>query len=348
MSNIPKREIPLRDLFLTIGDYFRAGLRHWWVLMIGGLIFGLYQGYTARKQATAYAAPLTFVLNEDQGGNRMGGLLGQFGLGGGSSSGASPEKIIALAKSQKLLHSLLLDTVAVKGQTDRLANHLIKAYNLVETLELPENRRSIVHQDIELMSEEEKGLLKMMYGFVLDETKQILQVSNNDDTGILTINATTVSQPISLAISYGLYEKLSKFYTEESTGNSRATVARLRVKADSVATALNAAEYRLAGMMDTRLGALQRRDLVRQAQLDRQVQLLNLTYAEVLRNLETASFALSTKTPFFQTVDVPFTPLFPKRANWKKKLLSGGAIGAFLGFLLVGAVKFYRDVMADK
>lgn len=348
MNSPPTREIPLRNIFLTVGDYLRAGLRYWWVLVLFGVGLGVYRAYVARETKTKYYAALTFVLNENQTNRGVGGILGQFGLGGGQGGGATPDKIIALAKSQKLINELLLDTITVEGRDDRLANHLIGVYDLVEEWSLREERRRIVNGQISTMTEPEKALLKRMYSFVTGEAYGVLSVKVNDDTGILTLTVVTRSQPVSLAICYGLYDKLSRFYTEESTGNSRATVERLRLKSDSVAAALNAAEYRLARAVDTRLGALQRRDLVRQYQLEREVQILNVTYAEVLRNLETATFALSTKTPFFQTIDEPFTPLYNEEPNWKEELIYGGLLGAFAGFVLVSIVKFYRDVMADQ
>lgn len=339
------REIPLRTVFLTVGDYLRNGLRWWWVLLLVGVAYGAYTAYTVRQEQAVYIAPLTFVLNEETGGRPAGGILGQLGLGSGVSSGASPDKIIALAKSQQIVHDLLLDSVAVEGNRDRLANHLIGAYDLVEKWELPEGQRAIVNGSIATMTEKEKNLLKLVHFFLIDANEGIIAVSSDENTGILSLRVATPQQDISLAIAYGLYENLSQFYTEESTGNSRATVERMQEKADSLSGVLSRAEYRLANMVDSRLGATQRRDLVRVAQAEREIQILNLTYAEVLRNLETARFALSTRTPFFQTVDVPFTPLYAIRQNWRKKGLYGVLTGAFIGFLLVSVGKFYGDVM---
>lgn len=345
MSESTTREIPLRDIFLTIGDYLRAGLRFWWVLLLAGLAFAAWRGWKAKQEEPLYSATLTFVLNEDSGRPAAGGILGQLGLGGGGGAGTSPDKITALAKSQKIIHGLLLDTVVIDGVADRMVNHVIATYRLVDEWLLPEGRRMIRNGTLETMTEKEKSLLKKMHFFLLSEEEEIITFGSNEDTGILSLKVKSRKQDLSLALSYGMYDRLSAFYTKESTGNSRATVQRLRVKSDSVGAALSAAEYQLAALMDTRLGAMQRRDLVRQAQAERRVQLLNLTHAEVLRNLETASFALSTQTPFFQTVDVPFSPIRGFQPDWQKSALTGLAIGAFLGFLLIAAFKFYRDVM---
>lgn len=348
MDKSSTREIPLRTVFLTIGDYLRNGLRFWWVLLLVGIAYGAYSAYTARAEVAVFPARLTFVLNEESGAGGAGGILGRLGLGGGGGGGgASPGKIIALAQSQQIMHNTLLDSVTIDGTNDRMANHMIRIYELADKWELPEGKHALVNATIETMTEAEKNLLKQLHYFVNTGEEDILLVKNDEETNIMTLLAKTPDQQMSLSLAYGVYENLSRFYTEESTGNSRATVERLQVKSDSVATMLSRAEYRLANMMDSRLGAMQRRDLVRRGQAEREVQILNLTYAEVLRNLETARFALSTHTPFFQTVDVPFTPLYAIRKNWKKTGFYGILTGAFLGFLLVSAGKFYFDVMRD-
>ena len=349
MTPPPSREIPLREVFLTVGDYLRWILRHWYLPLLLGLAYGAYRAYVAREAHTDYYAQLTFVLNEESNrGGGVGGLLGQFGLGGAATGGTTPEKIIALARSRKLLNDLLLDSISVDGRSDRLANHLIGAYDLVEEWELREDQRAIIHGTIAAMTEREKALLKRMYSFLGREVQPLLRVSSDEDTGILTISAVSRRQDISMAVAYGLYDRLSRFYTEESTGNARATVQRLSAKADSVAGVLTTAEYELARLMDSRLGTLQRSNLVRQAQLQRQVGLLNLTYTEVLRNLETASFALSTRTPFFQTIDLPFTPLYNDEPDWRREGLLGVLLGAVLGGVVLTGIKFYRDVMSGR
>jgi len=345
MDNSNTRDIPLRDLLLIVGDYLREGLRYWWVCIIAGLLVGGYLAWDAKNTPLTYVAPITFVLNDNSGGGGVGSLLGQFGLDSGGGTGATPDKILALAKSQKIIHSVLLDSVLVDDQSDRIANHFLRVYHLPAEWELKDGEQSIRNGAIAAMSEKEKSLLKRLHQFVLHEDNGILRINAEKKTEIIKVTVTTLNEDLSLALATNIYDKLSLFYTKESTGSSRASVDKLRYKADSVAAALSAAEYQLATTMDTRLDIQQQRGLLRQAQLDRQVQILSLSYAEILRNLETADFALSSRTPFFQTVDVPFTPLYQDQPSWKLQLVYGCLGGGFFGFLLVCVLKFYRSVM---
>lgn len=345
MDKSTSRDIPLRDLLLIVGDYLRAGLRYWWVCVIVGLLVGGYMAWDAKRTPLTYVAPITFVLNDSSSGGGVGSILGQFGIGGGGGAGATPDKILALAKSQKIIHAVLLDSVLVDGRQDRVANHLIQVYDLPTEWELKPDQQRIQLSEISEMSEKEKSLLKRLHQFVLGEANNIIRISAEKKTEIIKVSAKTLNEDLSMALSTRLFDNLSVFYTKESTGSSRASVEKLRYKADSVAAALSATEYQLATTLDTRLDIQQQRGLLRQAQLDRQVQILSLTYAEILRNLETADFALSSRTPFFQTIDQPFTPLYKDQPNWKMQLIYGCLGGALFGFLLVAMLKFYRSVM---
>ncbi len=347
MDNTTPRDIPLKDLLLIIGEYLRESLRYWWLCLLLGVLVGGYLGWKARSTKMTYVAPMTFALNNASGGGGVGSLLGQFGFDTGGGSSASPDKILALAKSQKILHDLLLDSVVVDGQSDRIANHLIEVYDLPEEWQLTGDPQKIIREEIEEMKKEERSLLKRLHSFVLSDVHNIIRINSDVKTDIIRVTAQTLNEDLSLAITRNLYDKLSSFYTQESTGSSRASVEKLRYKADSVAAALAAAEYQLATALDTRLDIQQQRGLLRQAQLDRQVQILSLSYAEILRNLETADFALSSRTPFFQTIDIPFTPLYRDKPNWKLQLIYGGVGGVFLGILLISLLKFYRSVMAN-
>ncbi|MEM6769846.1 MAG: hypothetical protein AAF597_04590 [Bacteroidota bacterium] len=345
MENGNARDIPLRDLLLIIGDYLRAGIRYWWVAVFLGLLAGGYLAWEARRTPLAYVAPLSFVLNDSSGGGGVGSLLGQFGISSGGGTGTTPDKILALAKSQKIIHATLLDTVTVDDKADRLANHLLTVYDLPTEWELKPGQWPITAGTIGAMEEWEKALLKRLHMFVLGYENNILRISSEKKTEIIKVTVKSINEDLSMALATNLFARLSAFYTQESTGSSRASVEKLRYKADSVANALAAAEYQLATALDTRLDIQQQRGLLLQAQLDRQVQILSLSYAEILRNLETADFALSSRTPVFQTVDEPFTPLYRDQPNWKLQLIYGCLGGGFFGFLLVCVFKFYRSVM---
>jgi capsule polysaccharide export protein KpsE/RkpR len=62
----------------------------------------------------------------------------------------------------------------------------------------------------------------------------------------------------------------------------------------------------------------------------RDVQMLSLMYAEVLKNMEIAKFTLDNQTPFFQVVDKPTLPLEKKKVS--------RIISAIVGSIILGIV----------
>lgn len=344
-------DISLKRVFIRVGGYLRAARRKWYLILLGGLLLSGVLGAIAYTTEPVYEAQITFVVNEEgptTGAGRVGGLLGQFGLGGGGGV-YNTNKILALAKSQKMVNRLLLDSLEVDGRTDLIGNHILKVYDLVEEWELAERFPDLrlSGDSIEHLPTIERSVLKRLFSFTAMGGGALISLDVDDLTDILSLTVRAENEELSLKLSRLHYDRLSEFYTLESTGNSQATVARLQQKADSIYTELSQTEYRLAGLIDTRLGVTQQRSLVQQTQLNRRVQILSVAYGEVLRNLETANFALSTNTPFFQVVDEPFLPLSRRQPNLIKQLTYGFFGGAILVFVIVAGLQFYHDVMGD-
>ena len=127
-------EITLKDLILSAKEYSRNVFRNWWVVgLIAIPVVGIFALQTYFEKAT-YSASIEFMVNEDDGSGGLGGitgLLGSFGLGKGTSK-YNLEKILALAKSDKIVYPMLFDTITIDGSADLIANHLIRVYDLHE------------------------------------------------------------------------------------------------------------------------------------------------------------------------------------------------------------------------
>lgn len=345
------KEVSVREVIVTVQEYLWAGLRGWPWLLLCGLLFGGYQAWEASQRPIYYSANTTFVVNEDKGGGGggLGSVLGQIGLGGGGGGSHNLKRIMAFATSKYLLNDMLLDSVTLKGTPDLLVNHVINYGELAETLELElafgTNRISV--NQVDSLSRKEGAVLKAVYTYLTESDEFPFVTDIADDTGMLTITAKTRDEDLTLHLSTGLYQYISDFYRKETTGQSKITVDRLQGKADSILQELNAAEYQLASFTDTRLSLNNRRDQLKTVQLNRKIQILALAYGEIIRNLETAKFTLSAKTPFFQLVDEPFKPLFKMKANPIKNGIKGGAVGMIIGFVLVGLMRFYRVAMGE-
>jgi len=189
--------------------------------------------------------------------------------------------------------------------------------------------------------------LQSIYKLTVDNgNKTLLKTDFSRQTTILYLNATTVDQMLSIHLANKVYDKLSRFYVIQSTAQPRQTVNNLEERADSIKNVLYSSQKRLARTEDRSLGTLLREDKVPAAQLGKDIQILTLIYAEILKNLETASFLLKNATPFFMAIDQPFAPIKPTKKSKSIAILTGVAVGFLLAAFIIIVRKLFRDAMA--
>lgn len=352
----PAREVGLREVILTIGTYLREARRFWYVILLAGVLLGGYRAYRAYTTPLRFQASMQFIVSNSNkgGGIALGGVLGQLGLGGGggSAGGVNLKRVMMFATSRKLVTNMLLDSVDLAGRNDLLINHVIDNSGLREKWDDVDSYygvREVTTDSIDGMTPIERSILKGVYAAMLyDPELAMINSEINEDNGLLMITTTSFNEGLSIYLARELFERLSDFYTLESTGQSMASVALLQNKADSILRELTQAEYSLANNFDTRQGLTQQRDQVARTQLGRKVSILSLAYTEVVRNLETAKFTLSTQTPFFQVVDEPIRPLNRVKPNWIMVALLNFVIGAIVAFVLISLRRLYLTVMREE
>ena len=331
-------------MFVTVRDYAAYLWSKKLAILVAGLVGAAIAVALETRVEEEYTAELTFLINEEStGGSAVGGLLGQFGF---STAGSefNYDKIIALSKSQKLGFAVLLDSLRAGAPPERVGEAVVRAERLDEEWALGGTWPGLGASHVDSLELDARQILRSLHYFTFVEPG-ICRTSADNATGLLTLSTQSPDEGLALALTRNLYDRLSGFYTEESVSARRASVSKLREKADSLRGALERAEYRAARLSDTRLGVAQQRDLIERTRLQREISLLGLAYAEVVKNLETAQFALSTKTPFFQVVDEPFAPLPRSRQKFAQRGAVGFAIGLVFGGLLAAGARFYASVM---
>lgn len=347
-----QQELTLRDILLGIGAYSRELWRRKWWVVLAAILIGTWFAWEAYRTPVQYRAELTFMLNEEDGGGAaLGGVLGQFGLGGGGSE-YNLEKVIELSKSRLIIQNVLLDSIEVGGVSDRLGTHLMEVYNLRNKWrEMGMETMAEVQLTSDSVSDIGRSGIRVLQSLQriiisgYDGDPALASLRSDAGTGIFTYRIVSLDEDLSFGLATSLYEHLSAFYINKSTGNQRLTYTRIKNKADSLSQELNAAEYQLALRRDGSLGLNLNRDQVARSQLERKVQILNVMYAEAVRNLAAAEFALSNATPFFATIDRPLLPLGRIRASWSQQLGLGLFLGGFLAAVLVFIRYMFLKVM---
>ncbi len=348
-------EISLRDLILKIKSFIGEVLRYWHIPAFCVLLAVGFQAYRYFTYVSVYPARITFSVDEDEGGNASGltGILGQFGLGPVRPSRYNLDKILALSKSRRVIENTLFARVSMDGKEDYLANHLIREYELNKDSDLSKSGKGefyFTHDSLPAFDRIENEMLISLYGFIVgppDKPQKALIIADyNEDTNIMSLDASTTDESLSLALAERMFESLSEYYINKAIEKQLKTYTVVSAKKDSVLVALKAYEYQLANFKDSHRGVLMRTDLISELRLQREITALSAMYAEVLKNTEVADFSLKNKMPFIQVIDAPLSPIHPTQVSLFRKLLIGFLIGGAFGSILVIGRRIFKDTLS--
>ena len=304
-----------------------------WAMVASSLFFT-----KAIFENPTYEAILTFMVEEEEGrgiGN-IASVLGQFGLGGGAGKDQNLEKITSLTRTRKILHPVLLERMVVDGKLDFIANHIINIYELQDNWKKDTllSEFYFVNDDFSSFSKKENLALNIVYNLVAGNekkgTKGLLKSGFSIETNFLFINITAINESLAIKMTESIYEKLSAFYIEESIKNPKQTFDILVQRTDSILVELTNTQKKLAYLEAKNTARVTHDDRIRKKILSRDLQILSIMYGEVLKTKETSDFILKNETPFFQTIDEPFSPITPEESSKLLALLLGGILGGFL------------------
>ncbi|NNC94761.1 MAG: hypothetical protein HKN92_04310 [Chitinophagales bacterium] len=339
----------------TLGQAYLYGkghiwniLRKWYLVLIGGLIFGgLMFFYAVIDQGSYVAHPVfTFESMEESGGmlSAAADMLGMaapgVNLGGGNSINA--DYLIAIARSQRTLKTTLLREIKVRGFMDKSANHYANIYNLYEDEVLPPGfkfkAKSI--RDSSYTRVEDSLLTKISERIKDNHLKAIY---HRETLRLVELIIASKSRGFTINFSKELIKEVEKYFTENQIKRESETVNTLEKRADSLQQRLHAAEYALARWQDTRNRMIKARGSLDEVRLRRNVEILSILNAEVLANLEAAKFSKLQNTPLIYSIDEPEFALEFK----KRPIIPFTAAGMGVGFILASLVILTRKAIKD-
>ena len=353
-------EISIKEALLVIKEYISEAKRSVPVILLIALPFLAYQVYKAVNDDWVFNAPLSFMLNEDSaGGSGISSILGSIGLPMGGSGDDNLDKILELSRSRKITASTIFTKVEIGGKEDFLANHLIEMLEKkgewnVRGIFASEQKYNIdnlrfTHDSLPTFSLVENNGLKNLQDHLTGNShrdiKPLVKTSYNEQTGIMELEAKTYNGEISVSLANTLYEKLSKYYVNQTIEKQKLTYDLIKAKSDSIYQELQAKNSALANFKDSSQGMFARADLLTESRLMIEIQKLGAMYQESTKNLEVADFALKNKTPFIQAIDTPILPITPHKTSLLKSIILGLFYGLFLGIGFVVTRKMFRDVM---
>lgn len=344
-------ELTLRDLIIAFHTYRREAFRHWWLYACVFLLIGGFLAYRAWSSPPVYAAELTFMVNEDEGGGLggMSSVLGQLGLGRARTAGRyNLDKLVELAKSRRIIQQVLLTPYV--DSTSFIGNALITEYQLDE--KWGEGNPAMkgfrfTHDSVESFNANERHALLALHSLLKGGEKQpgLISASYDELSGILSLTCATTNEDLSLAITLTHFEKLGKFYIDQAIERQQKTYELVHAKVDSIAGELSRTDVNLAVFTDASNNLFSRVDQVKGQRLQRDIIKLSAMQAEAVKNMEYAEFMLKNARPVIQELDIPISPIQPVKPSLLKALLIGAAVAFILVSLYIVGRKVTREAL---
>ena len=342
----------LIDILRRLREIFKLLLAKWKLICICGFscaFLGLFASFISKA---SYEASLIFTIDGSSKSGALSGLLSmatQMGGGGamggmGGADAFSEENLVEILKTRSLIEKALLTSVYINGKNDLLANHFIRIHEYHENWKDDSRLKNFrfKNTDRSKFTFVEDSLLGVFNSMIID---QISVDKLGKLTSLISVRFTSGDELFTKYFTEKLVSGVSDYYIELKTRKIRSSLYMIQSRSDSIQRALLSAEYSLAKWKDSRKMIVKMEGNVMEATLIRNVQILDLMYAEVIKQLELTKFTLLNQTPLIQVIDKPILPLNKKKLGKVRGLVLGGLLGGFFSCLYVIARKFISDFL---
>ncbi len=339
--------VSIKDLHGKLLNFRKYAKQKWLTILIVVLLFAATGMTVGIIKKPVYISKLSFVVQETQGESGMGALVGlasQFGLvAPGGSSTFNQDNIIEILKSRTIVQQSLLYKNVINGKPDYLINHYLRYrgyYNEWKDDKKLCNFR-IETSDEEKLTRQQDSVLKFV---CKDITKSILDVDKlKSQLNIVLIKVSSTDEAFAKLFSENLVKSVTNFYIHTKIQRATETFNFLQKRADSTKIELELSEKELAHWQDASNQLVKYQGQLERAKLMRKVEIQQVVYVEILKNLELAKLNLLNITPLVRIIDKPILPLMV----WAIPPLFASIAMAFVGFILTLIFLFFKMIIRD-
>ena len=348
-KNNQAEKISLKEL-LNKGKQWWQYLLSKWILILIFIFSGVGIGLiVSLLTPPKYIAHLSFALVEkSSGGGGLADLASSFGISGsmgsGSSGAFSGDNLLEIIKSRYAIEQTLLTPVDYLGKKENLVEVYIQFNDLRKDWLKNEKNKELktlsypIGQKRETFTRTQDSVLYKIYNDILKSNALIL-ARKDKKLSIVNVDFTSEDELFSKLFVERLMAETYKFYSDTRTSQSRANIAMMKAKADSIKFLYESALYKGAGFSQVNINQALQYAAVPKIKQENNAQLYATVYAEVLKNLETLKLDMARETPIVQIIDTPRFPLEKARLGKAKAMTTGGILGGFLiVFFLLGGM----------
>jgi hypothetical protein len=347
MSNFSEEKtsiITLKDVIILLNRVFEILYAKKINILIFTLLLGFLGYFLAYTEKQTYNAEVTFVIEDNETSSALGslgGLASQFGLDmGGSSNAFSQANIEELVLSRRLIEDALMSSAIVEGKEDKLIHHFISIADLNENLDEDRLIDFYFPDDADLISLEQDSILGIAFKII---SSSMVKIDFKNETNIMSLNVNSENEEFSFQFVQALIKKLDKFYINFQTAKSQLNLDFISKRADSVLLELQTAELLYAEYKDSNFGVRKSKGILQEIRLQRNVQILNVMYSEIVKNFELTKFTSLNQKPLISIIDNPKLPLSREIKSKVKYFILFAILGFFLSLFFYVFAQIIRD-----
>jgi hypothetical protein len=193
---------------------------------------------------------------------------------------------------------------------------------------------SVSDVNIEQLTLAQRKAYKIIKGMMTPEKGNgVVQKSFDKKSGVLTLSCVHHHEAFTIALSNVIYDELSAFFIEQMTYSASNNADVMRQKLDSIKGELDIVRRSFATQSDQSLGLLLQQDKVDLKAMAVKEQMLNVMYAEAIKNYESFEFVNKAATPSLMLIDSPFSPIRPTQKSKALYAMLIAALFTFFAFL---------------
>lgn len=347
-DGVVKDEISLKELILSIQEWWKYMKSKWKTILIWGIVGGALGLVYSLVTKPTYKAEASFVLDTKKSTSGVASIAAKFGLGSSNNTDGlfgDEDNMVIFLKSRTMGARTLLTKVDFNGKNELLIDRYLNFNKLREKWKTNRLKNVVFKEYPQQNTLLADSLITEVYKLIL---KKNLNVAKPDKEGNI-IDVTTIStdELFSKAFTDHLIENATEFYTTVSTKKSTDNVNILQRQVDSVKSLLNTAIFGAAINTDEipNLNPAYQRLKVPSQKKIVDVEMNKAILEELVKNLELAKVELRKESPLVQVIDGPVLPLTRNHTGKLIGVVLGGVIFVLFSVVFFSLKLFISDII---
>ncbi|OFX70907.1 MAG: hypothetical protein A2X12_10180 [Bacteroidetes bacterium GWE2_29_8] len=342
-----QKELTLEELIFKYKVILKSLLKNWVLILAFSISLGILGLLLAYVKGDKYTAKITFIFENMQNDllSNYSKIASQFGMALGQGGGGvfDKENIIELIKSKKIIYRALLSETTIGKNRIKIVDYYIDSQKYRETWKDELKLKNIdFSKNNSSDSLQKDSLLNAFYTKITKKYLSITKVGNF--SSIIELKVETKNEILSKILSEAILNSILDFYKFEMTTSSSKNISFLEQRTDSVKNALLIYENELASWEDSNLGLVKKEGFLKKRKLIRDIEILNIMYAELIKNLEISQISFANQQPVIQIIDTPKYPLDKSYISAPIAFIVGLFLGLFFSilFFTIKTILFYN------